>query len=254
MLNKARNILLLASDQAIADSLLDTFIEVEKNYFKRAWKTSELDSGHFVEAVRRFLDLKLLGTYQPIGTQLANFNDRDLQRLANTAGHEQYRLHIPRALFIIYGLRNKRGVGHLNALVNPNHLDATFILGTCKWVLAEIIRTESSMSFDETAALVERIVERPIPGLWDIGATRRILVDGLKLNKQILFLLLSQSPQTFEQLTKSIEYHDKRYFERTIRRLHRDRLIEFDGTTCHLSPKGTVQGEKIAQLAAQKKG
>lgn len=245
MENKALRILESASDKTLATSILATFKEVEKNYFLRSWKTSELDSGHFVEATRRFIDFRLTGTYTPIGTTLSTFNSNELRRLENLTGNEAYRLHIPRALFSIYGLRNKRGVGHLGP-INPNYLDATFIIATCKWVLGEFLRTESTMSFDETVVVVERIVDRPLPGIWDIGNTKRILADGLSLRDQILFLLLAESPQTSEQLLDRTGYKNEAYFNKNLRKLHDERLVELsaDGV-CHLSPKGSKIAEHI---------
>src|ERR1022692_4842925 len=118
MEKKALKILEAASDKRHATTILATFKEVEKHFFLRSWKTSELDSGHFVEAARRFVDFRLSGAYSPIGTTLPTFNNNELRRLENAAGNESYRLHIQRALFSIYGLRNKRGVGHLG-LIKP---------------------------------------------------------------------------------------------------------------------------------------
>src|SRR6266852_4686573 len=108
MESKALKILETASDKPLAGFIITTFKEVEKHFFMRSWKTSELDSGHFVEAARRFVDFRLSGAYTPIGATLATFNSNELRRLESAAGPEAYRLHIPRALFSIYGLRNKR--------------------------------------------------------------------------------------------------------------------------------------------------
>ena len=246
MKSKALKILESASDKTLAGFILTTFKEVEKHFFLRSWKTSELDAGHFVEAARRFIDFRLFGKYTPIGTTLPTFNNHELGRIENGTGSEAYRLHIPRALFAIYGLRNKRGVGHLG-LISPNYLDATFIMATCKWVLGEFLRTESTMSFEETVAVVEHIVDRPLPGLWDIGGTRRILADGLSLRDQILFLLLAESPQQSEDLRHSTGYSNAAYFNRLIRKLHDERHVEcMDEGTCHLSPKGRQLAERIA--------
>ncbi|HLX72819.1 MAG TPA: hypothetical protein VKV04_24615 [Verrucomicrobiae bacterium] len=244
--NKAHKILEAASDKTLAGLILTTFTEVEKHFFLRSWKTSELDSGHFVEASRRFIDFRLTGSYTPVGTTLPTFNSNELRRLENASGSEAYRLHIPRALFAIYGLRNKRGVGHLG-LINPNYLDATFIMATCKWVLGEFLRAESTMSFDETVAVVEQIIERPLPGIWDIGNVKRVLADGLSLREQILFLLLAESPQSSEKLRESTGYKNENYFDTLLRKLHDERHIErmADGV-CHLSPKGRQLAEKIA--------
>ena len=185
MKTKAFKILEAASDKTLAASILATFMEVERNYYLRLWKTSELDAGHFVEAVRRFIDMRFTGTYTPIGKTLSSFNDAEIKRLESYTGAESYRIHIPRVLYSINGLRNKRGVGHLG-LISPNYMDATFILSSCKWILAEILRQESSLKPEETSDLVEQVISRPLPGIWDLGAVRRILSTGMSLREDII--------------------------------------------------------------------
>ena len=131
-----------ASDKKLAEHIINSFKEVERNYHLKSWKTSSLDAGHFVEAVRRLIELKLFGQYTPINKPLPNFNDKCLNSYLNKQGEESYRIHIPRLLFTIYGIRNKRGIGHISN-IKPNKIDSTLILSSCKWVLAEIIRPVS---------------------------------------------------------------------------------------------------------------
>jgi hypothetical protein len=246
MPTKALKILEAASDASLAGAILQTFKDVEKQYFLRSWKTSALDAGHFIEAIRRFIDHKLFGKYTPITKALSALNDQELKRLENATGQDSYRLHIPRALIFAYGLRNKRGVGHLSTF-SPNYMDASAILAACKWILAEILRLESTLSFDETVALVDRIIERPLPGIWDAGGVRRILNTNLSIRDQILFLLLHQSPQTETALRTATEYENQTYFRKLLRDLHKQRLIEYAANgLCKLSPKGHVEAEKIA--------
>src|SRR5215469_5137485 len=111
---KALKILESASDSSLAGAIVQTFKELEKQYFLRAWKTSGLDAGHFIEAVRRFIDYKLFGKYTPISKSLASLNEKELKRLDSATGPDSYRLHIPRVLAFTYGIRNKRGIGHLS--------------------------------------------------------------------------------------------------------------------------------------------
>src|SRR5512145_1568453 len=205
MENKVKSIISHASDNALADLIIATFQEVEKNYYLGSWKSSELDAGHFVEAVRRFIELKLFGKYTSIGKSLSTFNDSAIQSYMNAPGDDSYRIHIPRVLLGIYGIRNKRGVGHLS-LIPPNYQDATMILSSVKWVLAELIRLNSNISTDETTKIVEQIVQRNVEGLWEHGAIIRILAEGLSIKEQILFLLFNSPVKKDEHLQKIIEY------------------------------------------------
>jgi hypothetical protein len=242
----ALKILEAASDSSLAGAILQTFKDLEKQYFLRSWKTSALDAGHFIEAVRRFIDHKLFGKYTAIGKALSALDDQELKRLEKATGSDSYRLHIPRALFFTYGLRNKRGIGHLSA-ESANYMDASAILAQCKWILAEMLRLESTLSFYETAALVDKIIERPLPGIWETGGVRRVLKSNLPMRDQILFLLLQQSPQTETALRASTECQNQTYFRTLLRNLHKERLIEYGRNgSCTLSPTGYVQAEKIA--------
>lgn len=233
------------SDTVLANLIVDSYKEVERNYFLKQWKTSELDAGHFVEAIRRFIELRLTGAYTPIGKGLPPLNDKTLQQYASASGDDSYRIHIPRILLAIYGIRNKRGVGHV-AQISPNYLDATFIIASVKWVLAELIRLNSTLTLDETSKVVDHIVDRDVEGVWESGDITRILVDGLSIKEQILFVLFSTGIDSEKRLVHVIEPKDKAYFRKLLRQLHDGRFIEYraDGM-CVLSPKGKVAAEKI---------
>ena len=245
MENKVRNIIESASDKALSDLIIDSYKEVERNYFIKSWKTSELDAGHFVESVRRLIELKLFGKYTAISKGLPAFNDKTMLSYVNSQGDDSYRIHIPRALLTVYGIRNKRGVGHIST-VSPNHLDATFIVSTVKWVLAELIRLNSSYKPEETSKIVDHIVERNVEGIWEEADITRILAEGLSIKEQIMFLLYATEEVFDQKLLEIIEYKNPAYFKRILKQLHTSRLIEYKGTgECIISPKGVAYAEEL---------
>ena len=245
MESKVKEIIEVASDDVLADHIVGSFREVERNYFLKSWKTSELDAGHFVESVRRFLELKLIGKYTPIGRSLSNFDAKTMQKYMDAKGNDSYRIHIPRLLLAIYGIRNKRGVGHI-AKISPNHLDATFILSSVKWILAELIRINSSHEAGETSKIVERIVDRSMEGVWEDADITRILVEGLSLKEKIVFLLYATSENLESRIFEIIEISNRGYFRKTLKGLHSERLIEYKPNgECILSPKGSAYAEEI---------
>lgn len=190
----------------LVDELLRAYKEIEENYSLSKWKASELDAGHFVEAARRITEWELKGgQYTPIGQQLPNFNDVALKQYEQLQGDESFRILIPRILYGVYGIRNKRGVGHVGK-VSPNRMDSTLILGNAKWVLAELVRLVSGLPPEETQALVDAIVERKLDMLWKHGDITRVLNTALKTPEQVLILLLDRSPQTVAELQKAVEY------------------------------------------------
>lgn len=226
--------------------LLAAFDEIQSNFIRRKWKASELDAGHFVEGVRRIIEYRLLGAYTPIGKSLPNFNDKLLLQYEQTSGDESYRVLIPRVLRAIYGVRNKRGVGHLG-LISPNEMDATLILYNVKWVVAEILRLESGLPPSETQAVIEQVVDREAPLLWKEGSVVRVSRKGVPAREQILLLLYDKNAQTAEELREQCEYDNAFNFRKILKRLHRDKLIFLaaDGS-CALMPAGISAAQAIA--------
>src|SRR2546425_2029562 len=192
----------------VVDALLEAYKEIESNYALRKWKASELDSGHFVEAARRLLENVLLGAYTPIGQSLPKFNDGVLAQYEKGAGHESFRILIPRVLKAIYNIRNKRGVGHVGP-VSPNEIDSTLILYSAKWVLAELVRLASGFSPADVQRAVDEIIERYVPIPWKQGARTRVLERKVPARDQILILLYDQSPQSEDALSGDrVQEHD----------------------------------------------
>lgn len=229
----------------VVDALMAAFREIENNYALRKWKASELDAGHFVEAARRIIEQSLFGSYVPIGKKLPDFSDAELKRYEQASGDESFRLLIPRALKAIYNIRNKRGVGHLG-LVSPNEMDATYIVYTAKWVLAELVRLGSGLSAAETQAAVDAIVERDLGVLWKHEGIVRVMADGMVTREEVLILLYDRSPQTDEELRAAVEYKNETNFRKILSRLHTDRLIEYTrGKPAHITSKGLIEAERI---------
>ena len=116
---KLRDLLVASYPEELVDLLIDYFREIDRNYRLEKWKPSELDSGHFVEVARRVIENQLFGSYTPVGSSLGSFNSGILTRYESGSGDESYRIIIPRVLYAVYCVRNKRGVGHVGA-ISPN--------------------------------------------------------------------------------------------------------------------------------------
>lgn len=245
----AEDILKAKYPEELVGAVITAYREIESNFALGKWKYSELDSGHFVEAARRILELELTGTFTPIRDQLSKFTDQVLKQYEQATGDESYRMLIPRALKSIYNIRNKRGVGHVGG-VSPNEMDATYILYSSKWVLAELVRLASGASIADTQRAVDEIVERKLSMVWKHGDTTRILDTSLGARSQVLVLLYDSSPQSETQLRETVEYKTASDFRKILKKLHADRLILYrpDGA-CVITPKGIVEAEKL--LATQ---
>lgn len=240
-----KNVLETASDSFLSDAVLTSYKEIEENYVLRKWKPSELEAGHFVEAVRRFIDYKLFGSYTPIDQKLDPFNDQVLRKYEQAKGDESYRITIPRVLKSIANIRNKRGVGHLGA-ISPNKMDATLLLYNVKWVLAELVRLNSTLSPDESQAIISSIIERQLEVIWTEEEITRVINTKMKISEQILLLLYKTSPQKSTDLLSITEYANKTRFKNLLRTLHKNRLLEYkNDEDCLISPSGKIEAENI---------
>lgn len=241
-----QKILETAYGKQIAEKLLSAYVEIESNYSLGKWKASELDAGHFVESVRRILEQELFGSHTSFSKKLKAFDDSVLKNYEQATGHdESYRMLIPRTLKAIYNIRNKRGVGHITG-VSPNEMDSTYILYTVKWILAELVRLNSSLSVQETQRLVDNIVERKVGLIWKTSEFTRILYPDMNTRDKVLVLLYDESPRSVEELQGVVEYKNKSDFTKLLRRLHKDALIHFgEDKHCTISPTGIIKAEQI---------
>lgn len=222
----------------IAQYIVNSYLEVEQNYRLEKWKTSELDAGHFVEAVRRLIEHELQGSYTPFSTALGAFSQSVLTKYESCSGGEEYRILIPRVLYAMYCVRNKRGVGHIASVV-PNKLDATFILHSSKWVLAELVRLSASALPEEAKILVDQILYRQVDLIWDDGETFMVLDLKLKAVDKVLLVLYRQDRLAIEDLRSKVEYKNKTAFKKILEDLQGRKLLSItaDGF-CKLSPLG----------------
>lgn len=229
----------------LADHIIKSFSEIQTNYVLKKWKPSELDAGHFVEAARRTIDFVFRGAYTPFNTSLPKFTDAELARYERETSHESYRMLIPRALKAIYNIRNKRGVAHVSD-VDPNEMDATYILYTTKWIVAELIRLKSSLSPAHAQQLVNSVVERQIPLLWKEADIETILVPGMPTSDQVLVLLYDKSPRTVLELQQITEYKNTTNFKKILRRLHDKKFVYLSADeSCRLTPVGVGEAELL---------
>lgn len=229
----------------IVHHLVKSYRDVEDNFRLEKWKTSELDAGHFVETVRRLIENQLFGAYTAFSTAIGSFNQATLNKYEAATGAEEYRILIPRVLYAMYCIRNKRGVGHIST-ISPNKLDATLILNSAKWVLAELVRLASATSPDQAEQLVDTILTRQVDLIWDDGETFMVLNKKLRAPDKVLLALYKEDRQTVEALRIKVDYKNKSAFNKIIDELQRDKNIALttDGI-CKLSPIGVKAAEAL---------
>jgi hypothetical protein len=145
---------------------------------------------------------------------------------------------------------NKRDIGHVGGDVDANETDAAACTRSIDWCVAELIRIFHNLSIEEAQELIDSIVARQLPLIWEVAGVKRVLRPDLSLKDQTLCLLYSDphTAVTTEDLALWIDV--KRisdYKARVLAPLHRDRLAYYDRSTetVSLSPTGAEAAERL---------
>ncbi len=248
MLN--RNTLLSGIPAGLRTPLLAEYDSIVQAYFEGRWTPAELSGGRFCEIVYTILDGHASGSFAASPSKPRNFVDA-CRRLENNAGvPRSFQILIPRILPALYEVRNNRGVGHVGGDVDPNRMDSGFVIETVRWILAELIRVFHATSPDDADRAVQQLATITVPLVWDGGDVRRVLDPKTPLNIQVL-LLAGTVPggALLVDVERFVEAKTPGYLVRTVRKLHADRLIEFNETTglIRVLPPGAAQLAKYIE-------
>jgi hypothetical protein len=234
----------------LRDPLIAEYQSIIQNYSEHRWLPSELCGGRFCEIVYTILEGYASKSYAPSPAKPVDFAGACRKLEQNLAAPRSFRFSIPRLLTALYEVRNNRGVGHVSGEINSNHMDATFVITSCNWVMAELVRVYHNLTTDRAQRLVDNLVERRIPLVWQGEDMRRVLDPGMKLREQVLVLMATAAGSiSVLDLLKWTDYENTSYFKKMLRELHAERLIELsetDGLVVILPP-GSAKATKIVQ-------
>jgi hypothetical protein len=151
-------------------------------------------------------------------------------------------IQIPRMLIALYEIRNNRNVGHVGSDVDPNHMDAVCVLQMSKWVMAELARVLHELSTQEATAIVDSLVERETPLIWEVNGRKRVLNTNLNMRDKTFLLLHASSGAVGEaELVSWIEHSNASVYRRDVLRpAHRSRYLKYDekARDVQISPRG----------------
>ena len=155
-------------------------------------------------------------------------------------------MHIPRALRVVYDIRNKRDAAHLADGIDPNLQDATLVVSVIDWILAEFVRLYHNVSPNEAQGIVQSIVTRTIPAVEDFDGHLKVLNPKLKANEYCLLLLYHRDRQgaTLEELGGWVQPKMRRNLRRTLGSLvHGKSYVHYDGKLYFI----TVPGRRVVE-------
>jgi hypothetical protein len=127
-------------DTLLIGPLIREYESLERRFVLGDWEPAELDGGQFCEITARILyhqDSGNLNLSKEFGECLAYLENDQAKHLLPT--RKPY-LHVARVLRTVYKFRSDRGAVHISADYEPNHMDAKWVLESCRWVFAEMLR------------------------------------------------------------------------------------------------------------------
>ncbi len=247
MIVTIRNALKKKFDYKLVDSLIETYVEGKQNYYLGGLRLNAVEAGRFCEAAFRILEHSSTGKFTPIGTQLDTQKIiRDLESLPILNHSDSVRLHIPRALRVVYDIRNKRNAAHLADGIDPNLQDATLVVTILDWVLAEFVRLFCDFSANEAHTIVDTLVTKVSPLVEDFDGYLKVLPD-LKASEHILLLLdqVGRIGASFDELSKWARPKMRSNLKRTLDSLtDKKSYTHFDGDKYYITKLGSSEVQK----------
>lgn len=232
----------------VVQELLDAHAEAKRNSYLGGLRLTEVEGGRFCEAAFRLLEHVTTGCHTALGQHLNTDAVIDkLRKLPAASAAESIRIHIPRALRVVYDIRNKRDAAHLADGIDPNVQDVTMVVGVLDWVLAEFIRLYHNVPPNEASAIVEMIVARSAPAIQDFQGFLKVLRTDLSAGDVVLLLLYQRGSQgaTLNELQTWVRPSMRGNLRRTAERLVDElAFAHSDGNRYYITRAGEHDVEK----------
>ncbi len=248
MREKIKAGLVAAIDPKLTKDMLDAYEEAKRNFHHGGHRLSAVEGGRFCEASFRILQQITTGSYcalnRPIDTEKLTIQ---LANIPVGTHPDSIRLYIPRALRVIYDIRNNRDAAHLADGIDPNLQDSTIVICVLDWVLAEFVRLYHNVSADVAQEMISTIVTRTAPIVEDFDGFLKVLNPKLQVSEYCLVLLYHRSSlgATSERIREWVQPKMRLNLARTLRRLVDDRaLVHFDSERYFITRAGIVYVEQ----------
>ncbi|WP_456621982.1 MULTISPECIES: hypothetical protein [unclassified Bradyrhizobium] len=232
----------------LVDELLSAYQDAKHNFFLGGLRLSAVEGGRFCEAAMRMLEHATTKKFTDLGRMVAS--DKLFETLSNypkAQFPESIRVHIPRAIRVVYDIRNKRDTAHLADDIDPNLQDATLVVSNLDWILAEFIRLYHQVSADEATKIIDDLVTRKVPVIEDFDGFLKVLNPELKVSGYVLVLLYERGSDgaTFSELERWVRPPMRRNLRRTLNGMVDDAFLhENDAASYFLTKRGRQEVER----------
>jgi len=142
--------------------------------------------------------------------------------------------------------RNNRNVAHPGQ-IDVNQLDASFVINTANWIMGEIVRLEDGSDPVSAQNDINKIIERKIPVIEEIGGNLKVLNPNLNTREKILLCLYQKYPQPLNDvyLIQNIKYNNSSRFKTYLKLLYvKESLVDYSKGVVILTKRGVAWVEK----------
>ena len=231
---------------SLVKRLLEYYQKLKQNFSFGKYEECEVNSAKFAETAFRILQYLTKQQYTPLDEDI-RINDliKYLEDLPKNRHAVSIRILIPRVLWTVYTIRSKRGVIHTSE-IDPNLMDATFLVSACDWVLAELIRLFGTENPNEAQKIITIIVERTIPIIEEFDGDLKVLNPKLSVADKILLILYQKCPDYVAtgDLKKWIKTKSSSHISTVLRQLEDDAKIYRRDKENKITRKGILYIEK----------
>jgi predicted transcriptional regulator len=239
---------------SIPDEILEIvfkeYQELVNRFSMSDWSPAELNGGRFAEAIYRYLEWRKSGSYTPIGTTV-NRTSVNNSIKDDTSLPDSLRFQIRKILDTLFDFRNKRDVAHLGLDIDVNEMDARYIMSASSWILAEIIRLETSLPTRDCQNLIDKVTIKSIPLVEEIEGQLVILNNKLDVKEETLLVLYHLHPENckIDNLFMNVNYQNKsRYVDDLLKKYKEERLILIKDGAVNLTRLGISFVEQNIEL------
>jgi len=211
--------------KSINTLLLNKQLEIYKKIKESFWLGKDEECiekvGKFVEITIRVLEYIAFQSYTPFDHELKISETlRGFEGLSKQNFPVSIRIMIPRVLHSLYTFRSKRGGAHIKG-IDPNHIDATYVISACDWVMAELIRLYHTNEEKEIKKIIDSIIDRRVPILEEFGEDLKVLDPSLSVPDKILIILYKKHPNSVstDELKKWIKTKTFTHINTALKRL-----------------------------------
>lgn len=248
MLDTIANGLKKTLPSKLVDELLAAYQQAKENFYSGGLRLSAVEGGRFCEAALRLLEFVTTNKFTDLNRQLdADKLILSLKDIPTVQQPASVRLHIPRAIRVVYDIRNSRDNAHLADGIDPNLQDATLVVSILDWVMAEFVRLYHNVSANEARDIIEALVVRRAPVIEDFDGFKKVLNPNLQASAYVLVILYEcgQMGATFQELSSWVRPKMRRNLGRTLDQLVHDRAFVHDAENKFIITKsGIAEVEK----------